>query len=209
MFKINLVFEDTVSILKIVPYTLFMAIIILIIGIVLGAILAIIKLKKIPVLNKLVSAYVSYVRGIPLIIHLYAAYYALPELINYFSNNIGGSAESISPVLVIIVAYSLYTSATQSENIRAALCSVESGQFEAAYSIGLTGFQTLFRIVFPQSLRVAIPAFFNMYLAIIKGLSLGFMVGLVDILAQAKLSSAINAGYLESYVAAGIIYCAL
>lgn len=210
MFKLNLVFEDINSIMKIVPSSLLMAFVILIFGIVLGAILAVIRLYNIPVLNKVVVAYVSFVRGIPLMISLYIVYYSLPEIIKYFSNGSDASiGSSISPVLVVVIAYSLYTASSQSENIRAALASVEPGQFEAAYSIGLTGFQTMVRIVFPQALKVAIPAFFNMYLGIIKGLSLGFMVGIVDIFAQAKLSSALNFGFLESYVAAGVTYWAL
>lgn len=210
MFSIKVVFQDIVSILSVVPKTLFMALIILVFGIVIGALLTEIKLIKIPVLDKLVAVYISYVRGIPLIIHLYIAYYALPGIINTVDELIGVPYQnSLPPVLIVILAYSLYTSAVQSENIRAALLSVESGQFEAAYSIGLSRRQTMMRIIFPQALAVALPVFFNIYLGIIKGLSLAFTVAVVDILAQAKLCSALNFKYLESYVAAGAIYWAL
>lgn len=210
MFSINIVLEDIRAILAAVPKTLFMALIILVTGILIGSILAVIKLYKVPVLEKLVSIYLSYVRGIPLLVHLYIAYYALPKIIIRIAKVSGIPMENkISPILIVVVAYSLYTSAVQSENIRAALLSVEFGQFEAAYSIGLKKLQTMRRIIFPQALQVAIPIFFNVYLGIIKGLSLAFTVAVVDILAQAKLCSALNFGYLESYVAAGAIYWAL
>lgn len=210
MFKLNLLFEDLFSISTVIPGTLFISLVILLSGIIVGGILAVIRLFKVPVFEKLVRVFVSYVRGIPLIIHLYIAYYTLPKLLNDLPNGLENSSDiTISPVWTIVISYSLYTSAKQSENIRAALLSVEPGQYEAAYSIGLTRFQTMMRIVFPQALKVAIPAFFNTYLGIIKGMSLGFTIGLVDILAQAKLSSAVNFGYLESYTAAGILYWAL
>lgn len=210
MFKLNLLFEDIFSIATVIPSTLFLAFVILITGILIGGLLAVFRLLKIPLLDKLILGYISFVRGIPLIIHLYIAYYILPNAFNaIFNEGTEASGITISPVLTIIVAFSLYTSAGQSENIRAALLSVETGQFEAGYSIGLTRFQTLQRVVFPQALKVAIPAFFNSYLGIIKGMSLGFTIGLVDILAQAKLNSALNFGYLESYTAAGLLYWAL
>lgn len=210
MFKLNLLFEDIFSIATVIPSTLFLAFVILIAGILIGGLLAVFRLLKIPLLEKMILGYISFVRGIPLIIHLYIAYYILPNAFNaIFNEGTEASGITISPVLTIIVAFSLYTSAGQSENIRAALLSVETGQFEAGYSIGLTRLQTLKRVVFPQALKVAIPAFFNSYLGIIKGMSLGFTIGLVDILAQAKLNSALNFGYLESYTAAGLLYWAL
>ena len=210
MLKLNLLFEDIFSIATVIPSTLFLAFVILIAGILIGGLLAVFRLLKIPLLEKMILGYISFVRGIPLIIHLYIAYYILPNAFNaIFNEGTEASGITISPVLTIIVAFSLYTSAGQSENIRAALLSVETGQFEAGYSIGLTRLQTLKRVVFPQALKVAIPAFFNSYLGIIKGMSLGFTIGLVDILAQAKLNSALNFGYLESYTAAGLLYWAL
>lgn len=210
MFKLNLLFEDIFSIATVIPSTLFLAFVILIAGILIGGLLAVFRLLKIPLLEKMILGYISFVRGIPLIIHFYIAYYILPNAFNaIFNEGTEASGITISPVLTIIVAFSLYTSAGQSENIRAALLSVETGQFEAGYSIGLTRLQTLKRVVFPQALKVAIPAFFNSYLGIIKGMSLGFTIGLVDILAQAKLNSALNFGYLESYTAAGLLYWAL
>jgi len=210
MFSMKIVVEDILSILTVVPGTLAMAFVILIAGILLGALLAEIKINRIPVLEKIVNFYLAYVRGIPLIVHLYIAYYALPEILKgiagIFSMEYNGA---VSPVVLVVIAYSLYTSAVQSENIRAALLSVEHGQYEAAYSIGLTKGQTMIRIVFPQALAVAVPVFFNIYLGIIKGLSLAFTVSVVDILAQAKICSALNYRYLESYVAAGAIYWVL
>lgn len=200
MFKPEIFTGDLFSILTAVPSTLAMACVILFVGILVGSVLAVLRFYRVPVIGTAVPVFVAYVRGIPLIIHLYIAWYAL-------SNVLGGA--KFSPLAVLIVAYSIYSSAIQSENIRTALLSVEEGQFEAGYSIGLTKFRTLTRIVFPQALAVAVPIFFNMYLGTIKGLSLAFTVAVVDILAQAKICSAQNYGFLESYAAAALVYWAL
>jgi His/Glu/Gln/Arg/opine family amino acid ABC transporter permease subunit len=200
MFRADLFTWDFLSILTAVPTTLAMACVILAAGILLGTFLAVLRLYRVPVFGKIVPLFVSYIRGIPLIVHLYIAWYALAAI---FKNT------SLSPLFVLLVAYSIYSSAIQSENIRTALLSVDDGQFEAAYSVGFTKFQTLRRIVFPQALAVAVPIFFNMYLGTIKGLSLAFTVAVVDILAQAKICSAKNYGFLESYAAAALVYWAL
>ncbi len=134
MFKLNLLFEDIFSIATVIPSTLFLAFVILITGILIGGLLAVFRLLKIPLLDKLILGYISFVRGIPLIIHLYIAYYILPNAFNaIFNEGTEASGITISPVLTIIVAFSLYTSAGQSENIRAALLSVETGQIEAGF----------------------------------------------------------------------------
>lgn len=200
MFSLEIFVGDLFSILTAVPRTLAMACAILSSGIAVGAFIAAFRLFRTPILARLAPVYVSYVRGIPLIVHLYVAWYALERV---FPRN------PLSPVVVLVVAYSLYSSAIQSENIRAALVSVEEGQFEAAYSIGMSRTKALTRIAFPQALAVAIPVFFSMYLGTIKGLSLAFTVAVADILAQAKVCSAQNYGFIESYAAAALVYWGL
>lgn len=209
MLKKELIYENLKSILKILPNTMLVSFIILIVGIFIGTFIAIIKIKKIPIIEKIASSYVSYIRGIPLIIHMYIVYYGFIKIINYFEKISNSNFESVNPLVVIIVVYSLYTSSTQSENIRSAIQSVGKGQFEACYSMGFTECQTFVRIILPQALAIALPMFFNVYLGIIKGLSIGFIIGFIDIMAIAKLNSAINFGYLESYIAAGLVYWAL
>lgn len=210
MFSVKFVVEDILSILTVVPSTLAMAFVILIAGILVGVLLAEIKRNRVPILEQLVGIYLAYIRGIPLIVHLYIAYYAFPQIVKGIADILSIKYQGeFSPVLLVVITYSLYTSAVQSENIRAALLSVDHGQYEAACAIGLNKIQAMFRIVFPQALAVAVPVFFNIYLGIIKGLSLAFTVSVVDILAQAKICSALNYRYLESYVAAGAIYWAL
>ena len=113
---------------------------------------------------------------------------------------------SFPSLLIVITTFSLLEAAIESENIRGAFQSIDPRQIEAGQSIGMTRPQNLRRIIIPQVMSVAIPLFLNAFLKNIKGLSLAFTVGVVDILAQARYAAALSYRYLESYVAAALVY---
>lgn len=199
------------EILQVVPATLLVAAVILLGGVLLGTVFALIRLRKIPVLHQLVGLYISYVRGIPLIVHLLIVNTLIPRFAETLLGLVGVWEESVSvPSLVIIlVTYILYEAAIETENIRGVFQAFDGRQIEAGLSIGMTGFQVFYRIVVPQVLRVAIPIFLNAFLKIIKSLSLAFMVGFIEILQTARYAAALNNRYIESYAAAALVYWAL
>ncbi|HWP52041.1 MAG TPA: amino acid ABC transporter permease [Clostridia bacterium] len=198
-----LIRDDIGYILQVVPFTVGTAFLILISGILLGFVIAVIRLRRIPILRQLARVFIDYTRGIPLIIHLYIAYYFLPPLLKALFGL------TPNPLVILVVAYSFYISVGQSENIRGAFSSVETGQWDASFACGLSDAQTLKRIIVPQMLTVALPVMLNSYLGVIKGLSLAFTIGVTDILSQARVASAQNYGYLEAYIAAALVYWAL
>lgn len=208
MFEPNIFFQDFSGILTVVPYTLGLALLILLLGILIGGIFALIDQYKIPVLSRVTAVCISFLRGTPLLVQLYLAYYSLPKLMLYFSGllNFKFDPNQFDPVITVIVSYSICFSAFQSEIIRGAFLSVSYGQIEAAHSLGFSSVQTLRKIIVPQAVVEALPNFLNSYLTILKSLSLAFMVSVVDILAKAKLESALNFRYLESYAAAAAVY---
>ncbi|WP_283607104.1 amino acid ABC transporter permease [Faecalispora anaeroviscerum] len=210
MLSGTVILEDMQFILTVVPFTLGTALIVLSFGILLGFAVAIVRIRQVPVAKQLARVFMDYTRGIPLVIHLYLAYFILPMAVEEVCRILGmEQAAKTSPLAVLVVAYSLYISVGQSENIRGAFSSIDPGQWDAAYACGMNGFQALFKIVIPQGVTVAVPVFFNTFLGITKGLSLAFTIGVADILSQAKLASAQNAHYLEAYIAAALIYWAL
>lgn len=210
MVDFAIVWEDMLAILTKVPFTLGTAMLILLLGILVGLGIALIRIRRVPVIYPITMFLIHYTRGIPLIIHLYLVYYALPCVLAAVSSLLGfGATMQVAPLTVLIVAYALYASIAQSETIRGAFVSIDVRQWDAAYSIGLTGGQALWRIILPQGLSVAVPVFFNSYLTIIKGLSLAFTIGVTDILARAKICSTQNFHYLEAYIAAGLVYWGL
>lgn len=208
MISGNLIIDDIRQILTVIPFTLGAALIILIFGLLLGLIISIIKIRRIPIAEQLTRIFIDYTRGIPLIIHLYIANIAVPILLENLSAVLGWNI-SAEPIVVLVAAYSLYVSVGQSENMRGAFTSIEAGQWDAAYACGMSGMQALKRIVIPQGLTVALPAILNNYLGIIKGLSLAFTIGITDILAKARLASIQNYGYLEAYISAALVYWVL
>lgn len=203
MISGDLIRDDIGYILRVVPFTVGAAFLILVLGVLLGFFVAVARIRRVPVLRQLARVFIDYTRGIPLIIHLYIAYYFLPPLLQTLFG------VTPNPLAVLVMAYSVYISVGQSENIRGAFGSVDTGQWDAAFACGLSDAQTLGRIIVPQMLTVALPVVLNSYLGVIKGLSLAFTIGVTDILSQARVASAQNYGYLEAYIAAALVYWGL
>jgi His/Glu/Gln/Arg/opine family amino acid ABC transporter permease subunit len=209
MISWAVIVSDLGDIFTVVPFTLGTALIILIAGMLLGLVMALAQVYRVPAARPLVRIFIDYTRGVPLIIHLYITYYFIPELLAAVTGNPDAANIPAHPVLVLIIAYSLYASVGQAENFRAVINSIEKSQWDAAFSVGMTAAQVWVKVIVPQGVAVALPVVFNSYLGIVKGLSLAFTIGAVDILARAKLCSALNFSYLEAYIAAALVYWAV
>ncbi|TDQ57017.1 amino acid ABC transporter membrane protein (PAAT family) [Mesocricetibacter intestinalis] len=163
-----------------------------------GVLTAIIRYYKIPLLYQLSSAYVFVMRGTPVVVQLYFFYFGLAA--------ISTTVKAMAPVTAVAVVMSLNIGAFMSESIRAALLSVDEGQKEAAYSLGMSNFQLIRRIIIPQALRIALPTLFNDIINLIKMSSLAFMLGILDIMGAAKVEGAQTFRYFEIYAAVMLIY---
>lgn len=206
--NLNIIFETFITVLGAVPRTLAFALLIVLIGIVLGGLMALVRMRKIPVLTQIIQVFISYVRGVPLIVHLFIFRFGLPDAFTSVMGLFGVNynANDFPDIITALVVYSLLEAAVESENIRGAFISVSTDQIEASKSIGMTENQTLKRIIIPQALQVAFPLFLNSYVRNIKKLSLALYVGFIDILAQSRYAAALNYHYIESYIAAAIMY---
>lgn len=208
LFDTYFAIQSFPDILKGVPMTLLIAVVAMLLGLINGLVLTLCRIYKVPVLKELVVVYISFIRGTPLLVQIYVIYYSLPLLFTILSREMGWdlSANNIPPLAYALTAFTINTTAYMAETIRAAFRSVEAGQMEAAYSVGLTTVQSLRRIIIPQAMVVALPNLANMFLGLIKGTSLAYSIMVVEILAQAKLAAADGYRYLEAYVDAAIIY---
>jgi polar amino acid transport system permease protein len=142
-------------------------------GLVLSLFLALGKMSKNVILNKLSSGYIFFFRGTPLLMQLFFVYYALPM---------------ITPVLTInnrffaaFIAFTMNSAAYCAEIIRAAIQSIDKGQFEASRALGLSYGQTMRLVIIPQSIRRLIPPVGNEFIMMLKDASLVSMIALVDI----------------------------
>ena len=100
----------------------------------------------------------------------------------------------------------LNSAAYMKEVVRGSLLSVPEGQKEAALAHGMSSMQTMFRIVLPQAARVAIPSLFNNLVDIVKGTSMAFTIGVIEITAAANLRAAVTFNYFEAYMVLMLLY---
>ena len=124
-------------------------------GLIISLFIALGKMSKNLIINKFCSAYTFFFRGTPLLMQIYFIYYALPMISPVFLINTG-FAEG-DRFIYAFIAYSLNMAAYLAEIIRAAIQSIDKGQFEASRALGLSYAQTMRLIIIPQSIRRLIP----------------------------------------------------
>lgn len=93
-----------------------------------------------------------------------------------------------------------------SEVIRGGLLAVDKGQREAALSIGLSPVSAYKEVILPQAFVAAFPSLGNSFISMIKNTAIGFTIGVVDILAQAKILAASSLNFFEAYISVGVVY---
>jgi polar amino acid transport system permease protein len=142
-------------------------------GIVMSLFVALGKMSKNVIINRTCSAYVFFFRGTPLLMQLFFVYYALPMIAPALTIN--------NRFLAAFIAYSLNCAAYCAEIIRAAIQSIDKGQFEASRALGLSYAQTMRLVIVPQSIRRLIPPVGNEFIMMLKDASLVSMIALVDI----------------------------
>lgn len=161
---------------------LLLSIVLTVVGIVLsfplGVILALGRQSKLPILKTLSVIYIEFIRGVPLISLLFMAQVMLPLFLP--------PDVVIDRVIRAMVAIILFAAAYLAENVRGGLQAIPKGQYEAAWAIGLSSFQTMAYIILPQALRTVIPVLVNQFIGLFKDTTLVAIVGLLDLLGIAQ-----------------------
>ncbi len=155
------------------------------------------------------QAYISFVRGTPIILQILLLYSLLPSFLNVAVKALGSDFnvfDSVDPFWYAVVVFSLNTIALLAEVFRSALLSIPKGQLEAGVSIGLSEFQTYCKVIIPQAMVVALPAVCNITVNLIKGTSLAFLMTVKDVLAIGKIAASYGYNYIESYLDVFIVY---
>lgn len=160
-----------------------------------GLLVALARLSGIAPLTWFAVLYLSIFRGTPMLVQILLIYFGLPQL-----------GITLDPIPSAIIALSLGVASYQSENFRSGILSVEKGQREAALSIGMTGWQALRRIIFPQALRIATPTIGNRFIALMKDTSLASVVTVVELTRVAERIGSATFRYLEMFVIIAAIY---
>ena len=188
-----------------VPVTVGVTLIAMVTGVVLGLVLALMKMSRIKVLTALASLYIEIIRGTPLIVQALIMAYGLPQLLQ---------SSGISfrwPYLIIpaVIVCGLNSAAYVAEVIRSGIQAVDKGQMEAARSIGMTKGQAMKLIVIPQARKIVLPAFGNEFVSLIKETSVLSYVGVVEILRKGALWNAATFNTFEAYIGVALVYMLL
>ncbi len=208
MINFGFIVQSVPALIKAIPVTLLMAFAAAAAGWLLGLGIALIRKNKVPVISQICAVFVSFMRGVPMIILLYISYYALPVVVYNYGMSIGREIDlnAIPAVLYAVLALMLDQAAYSSEIFRSALSAVDEGQMEACYSVGMTKSQALIRIVLPQAMAIAVPNLSGLFLGLVKGTSLAYYVGVYEITATANLLAMPALNFIEAYVMTTIIY---
>lgn len=209
--KLKFIIEAFKSAITYIPTTLLITIIVVVIGLFFGVIVASLRTYRIPVLAHAADWFVIAFRAIPINLILVVSSIIF---VTYFDSiarflHLTVSIRNVSRIYVGIFALSLPSIAYMSEYIRGSLLSVDKGQFEAGYTVGLTFFQTFRRIIFPQMMLVFVPSLTGIIIALMKATSLVILIGVVDVLNGALKYANLYFSYFEAYLAAAMVYWGL
>lgn len=164
-------------------------------GLVLALVVALLRLSPNPVLSWIGRAYVSAIRGTPLLVQLFIIFYGLPQLGIRFE-----------PWPAAIIAFSMNVGGYAAEVIRAAILSVPKGQWEAGWTVGMSPIRTLGRIILPQAARVSVPPLSNTFISLVKDTSLAVVILVTEMFRKAQEIAASSNEFLLIYAEAALIY---
>ncbi|RYL95006.1 amino acid ABC transporter permease [Sporolactobacillus sp. THM7-4] len=176
-------------------YTIPLAIISFIFGLLIALIMAICRLSPFKVLEGIARVYISIIRGTPLLVQLAIIYFGLPDL-----------GIEVSPFPGAVIALSMNVGGYAAEIIRASILSVPKGQWEAGYTIGMSYFQVLRRIILPQAARVSVPPLSNTFISLVKDTSLASTITVTELFRKAQEITATSYDFLLLYSEAALIY---
>lgn len=179
-------------------YTVFFALSTMVLGLLLGFIVALVRIARIPLLAPLLAFYVSVMRGTPLLVQIFVIYYGLPSV-----------GIEFEPVTAGVLSLTLNVAAYLSESLRGAIAGVERGQWDAAQSLGLNWWQAMRHVIAPQALRLAVPSLANSLISLIKDTSLVSVITVSELMMVTKDLIAQTFQPLPLYLMAAAIYWVL
>ena len=175
-------------------YTIPLTLISFAIGMVIAVVSALLIINRVPLLSRIMRLYVWVFRGTPLLVQLFIVYWGICNPMK------------ISNLVACVIALSLNVGAYASETIRAAILSIDRGQWEAGYSLGMTYSQAFRRIIVPQAAKVSVPPLFNTFISLVKDTSLASNIMLAEMFRKAQEFAASSLKYLLIYSEVALIY---
>ncbi|CAG2134668.1 Glutamine transport system permease protein GlnP [Cupriavidus yeoncheonensis] len=171
----------------------------LVLGCIMGLLVGIGRLDpKRRVIYGLCTAYVTFIRGTPLLVQLFLLFFGLPQF------------DILLPAFVCgVIGLGIYSGAYVSEIVRGAIQSVDKGQMEAARSIGMSAGQAMRAVILPQAIVRMIPPLGNEFIALIKNSALVSLLTIADLMHEGQKIISVSYRSLEVYLAIALVYLIL
>ncbi len=165
------------------------------IGLILGTVLALMQTSRNKLARFFVTCYVVIIRGTPMLIQIFCAYFLLPQI-----------GVHIPALWTAIIAIGLNSAAYISQIIKSGISSVATGQIEAAKVLGFSTSDTIRYIVLPQAIRTTLPALGNEFVTLIKDSALASLIGVEELSKQASYIKSVTFDAITVYFAIAILY---
>ncbi len=169
---------------------------------IIGLVFGMMSVLKSKVCRAIAQIFVDVVRGVPMIVLAFFVFFGVP----YFFKNVIGRNILLSALTAGTICLALNCGAYMAEIIRAGIQSVDKGQMEAARSLGLTYWRSMFRVVLPQAIRTMIPSIINQFIITLKDTSILSVIGFPELVNSAKNVVAITFKSFETWLIVGIMY---
>lgn len=181
--------------------TILISLLAIAIGLVVGLITCFLGRSRFIVPRAVAAAYVWCIRGTPMIVQAFLVFFAFPQVIQMFVPGF-----KIDPFSAGLITLSLNAGAYMSEIFRGGIAAVSVGQIEAARSLGLSQMRTMLKIVLPQAFKICIPSLVNQFIITVKDSSILSVIGLADVVNQAKVYVGSTYQFFPTYITVAAYY---
>ncbi|WP_315926926.1 amino acid ABC transporter permease [Mesorhizobium sp. SP-1A] len=195
MFSISIFLGSFEPLFWAARFTLLISVLGIGLGLVIGALVCAAALSRAAWLRRVAALWVSFLRGVPLLVQLLLCYYLLPVI-----------GINVPAMVAAVVTVGICSSAYVSEIWRGAIMALPRGQTEAATAIGMGPCDIWTRIILPQAVKISLPALVNEMILLVKASSLVSVVGILEVTRASQAQAATTFRPLEVYLAAACIY---
>lgn len=198
MFSFQVLVDHFPELLLAARFTLLVSVLGIVLGLIFGALLCAARLARNGFVRRAAALYVSFFRGVPLLVQLLMFFYLLPVI----GINVPAMAAAVGTVGLCSAAY-------VAEYLRGAINAIPAGQAEAAATLGFSPGHIWTRILLPQAFKIALPSLVNELILLVKASSLVSLVGIVEVTRMSQALASATFRPLEIYLGAASIYLAI
>lgn len=198
LFDPQLALDSFPYVLSGIWLTLLIAIVSMVVGLIIGFFIALARTSNLLFLQWPARLYISFMRGVPILVILFLLYFGFPVI-----------GVEFTAMQAALIGFSLNSAAYMAEILRSSLSSVDIGQWESSKALGLTYWQSMRRIILPQSVRIAVPPLSNVLMDLIKASSLAAMITVPEMFQKARTIGAREYDLLTLLILVALMYWAI